>query len=309
MIHEVIRLFGLLYISLFIISAFNFGPQHPSTHGVLRLITILFGETVKWLVVEIGLLHRGTEKLIDLYYLNSSIPYFDRFDYVSVISQELLFIHSLERLLTLSVSFYDSIIRSLFLEFYRILNHLLAITTHAIDIGLFTTMLWSFEEREKLIDMIEGSTGNRFHAAYLLLSRLRYDISLRWIECLFYWLIHFTRKLKEIYIILSGSRLWINRLFDIGFIERDYVLYFGLTGLLSRSANIWIDGRLLGYECYQNFNYSIFLGNSSDCLDRYILRFNEMIESSRFIVPFNFLDRYYWVINSFYLLWIIDTVI
>ena len=115
------------------------------------------------------------------------------------------------------------------------------------------------------------------------MSRLRYDISLRWIECLFYWLIHFTRKLKEIYIILSGSRLWINRLYDIGFIERDYVLYFGLTGLLSRSANIWIDGRLLGYESYQNFSYSIFLGTSSDCLDRYILRFNEMIESSRFI--------------------------
>ena len=144
---------------------FNFGPQHPSTHGVLRLITILYGEVIQWITPEIGLLHRGTEKLIDYHYYNSSISYFDRLDYVSSITQELLFVHALERLINCYSSIYDSTLRTLFLEFYRILNHCLAITTHAIDIGLFTTMLWSFEEREKLINFSEVLSGTRFHAA------------------------------------------------------------------------------------------------------------------------------------------------
>ena len=262
---------------------FNFGPQHPSTHGVLRLITILYGEMIQWISPEIGLLHRGTEKLIDLHYYNSSISYFDRFDYVSTITQELLWVHALERWLSCYGSIYDCTLRTLFLELYRILNHCLAITTHAIDIGLFTTMLWSFEEREKLINFSELLSGTRFHAAFLLMARLRYDISLRWIDSFVYWLIHFTRKLKEIHNILSMNRLWRTRLYEIGIIQRDFCFYFGLSGLLSRSAKIWMDARLTGYECYQGFDYSIFLASNSDCLDRYLLRFNEMIESCRII--------------------------
>ena len=176
----------------FFLILINFGPQHPSTHGVLRLICILYGEIIQWIIPEIGLLHRGTEKLIDLHYYNSSISYFDRFDYVSTITQELLFIHTLERFMSWYISIYDSTLRTLFIEFYRILNHSLAITTHAIDIGLFTSMLWSFEEREKLINFSEVLSGNRFHAAFLLMGRLRYDISLRWIESFIYWLSYFT---------------------------------------------------------------------------------------------------------------------
>ena len=156
----------------------NLGPQHPSTHGVLRLISVLYGEIIRWIIPEIGLLHRGTEKLIDLHYYCASISYFDRFDYVSTITQELLFVHGLERLISSYGSIYDSTLRTLFLEFYRILNHCLAITTHAIDIGLFTTMLWSFEEREKLINFSEVLSGTRFHAAFVLMGRLRYDIYL-----------------------------------------------------------------------------------------------------------------------------------
>jgi len=198
------------------------------------------------------------------------------------------------------VSIYDSTLRTLFLEFYRILNHCLAITTHAIDIGLFTTMLWSFEEREKLINFSEVLSGNRFHAAFLLMGRLRYDISQRWIECFIYWLIHYIRKLKEIHHILSINRLWISRLYDIGFIERDFCLYFGLSGLLCRSASLWVDSRFLGYECYQYWDYSLFFGSNSDCLDRYLLRFNEMIESCRIIYGIVFLCVFSLLINYSY---------
>lgn len=261
----------------------NLGPQHPSTHGVLRLISVLYGEIIRWIIPEIGLLHRGTEKLIDLHYYCASISYFDRFDYVSIITQELLFVHGLERLISSYGSIYDSTLRTLFLEFYRILNHCLAITTHAIDIGLFTTMLWSFEEREKLINFSEVLSGTRFHAAFVLMGRLRYDIALRWIDSFVYFLIHFTRKLKEIHYILSMNRLWRRRLYEIGIIERDFCFYFGFSGMLSRSAYIWLDARFTGYECYQGLDYSIFLASNSDCLDRYVLRFNEMIESCRII--------------------------
>ena len=164
----------------------SFGPQHPSTHGVPRLIAILYGEIIQWITPEIGLLHRGTEKLIDLHYYNSSISYFDRFDHAPTTTQELLFIHALERLIGWYSNIYDSSQRRIFLEFYRIPNHRSAITTHAIDIGTFTTTLWVFEEREKLINFSEDISGNRFHAAFLLIGRLRYDVSLRRIDCRIY---------------------------------------------------------------------------------------------------------------------------
>jgi len=219
--------------------------------------------------------------LIECNYYNSSLPYFDRFDYVSTITQELLFVHALERLISGNSRIYDSTWRTLFLEFYRLLNHCLALTTHAIDIGLVTTMLWSFEEREKLINFIEVLSGTRFHSSILLLGRSRYDISLRWTDSFVDWLIHFTRKLKEIHNIFSSNRLWRTRLYEIGIITRDFCLYFGLSGLLSRSANLIIDARFTGYEFYGGMNYSIFLCGNGDCLDRYLLRGNEMIESCR----------------------------
>ena len=262
---------------------FNLRPQHPSTHGVLRLITILHGEIIQWITTEIGLLHRGTEKLIECNYYSSSLPYFDRFDYVSTITQELLFLHALERLIGCVSYIYSSTWRTLFCEFYRILNHCLAITTHAIDIGLFSTMLLAFEEREKLINFSEVLSGTRIHAAFLLIGRLRYDISIKWINSFVYWLMHFVRKLKEIHNILSINRLWKSRLYEIGIIKKNFILFFGFSGLLSRSCNIKIDARFSGYEFYLSLDYSIFIAYNGDCLDRYILRFNEMIESCRII--------------------------
>jgi len=261
----------------------NIGPQHPSTHGVLRLVAILNGEIIQWISPELGYLHRGTEKLLECNYYSSSIGYFDRFDYVSTISQELLFVHALERLLYCFGTIYSSLFRTLFLELFRILNHCLAITTHAIDLGLFTTMLWTFEEREKLLCFIELVSGTRFHALILLIGRLRFDISLRFIDSLLFWLLYFIRRLKEIYIMLSINQLWRTRLFEIGIIDRNFALYFGLSGLLARSTFIYLDARLNDYEFYACLDFNVYLALNGDCLDRYFLRFNEMVESCRII--------------------------
>ena len=212
----------------------NIGPQHPSTHGVLRLITIINSELINFISPEIGLLHRGTEKLIECNYYNSCLPYYDRLDYVSTITQESLFIQLIERLF--SSYCYDSIPlwRTLFLEFYRNLNHILNITTHAIDIGLFTSMLWTFDEREKLINYIECISGTRFHVASILLGRVRYDISLFWITSFIYWLLMYSIKIKEIHNILSINRIWRTRLNEIAIINRWCSLYYGLSGIICR---------------------------------------------------------------------------
>jgi NADH:ubiquinone oxidoreductase subunit D len=156
----------------------NIGPAHPSTHGVARFIAILNGEVIQYLSTEIGLLHRGTEKLMEANNYINNIPYMNRLDYVSVISQEILYVNALERVVNCYEIIYSSALRTLFLELYRILNHLLCLTTSIIDLGLFTTMLLMFEEREKLLNLVEAVSGTRFHAMFVLLGRIRYDISI-----------------------------------------------------------------------------------------------------------------------------------
>ena len=270
----------------------NFSPQHPSTHGVLRLIIILHGEIIEWIHPEIGLLHRGTEKLIDCNSYLNTLPFFDRLDYVTTITQELLFIQVLERIISVYNSSFVSMVRTLLLEIYRNLNHSLNITTHAIDIGMFTTMLWIFEEREKLINFIEGLTGTRFHALFLLVGRLRYEIHLYFIDSLFYWLIHYIRKVREIHYILTCSRLWKTRLYEIGIIKKDLCLFFGLTGIIARSSNIFIDGRFFIYEFYHSIDWSVFLASNGDSLDRYLLRMNEINQSNKLV----FIIGYHWLV-------------
>jgi len=261
----------------------NLGPQHPSTHGVLRLICIVNGEIIQWIITELGLLHRGTEKLIEVQNYNGSLPYFDRMDYVSTITQEVLFMNAIEKLINARGNSYVSLIRTLFIELNRILNHNLAITTHAIDLGLFTSMLWSFEEREKLICFTEAFSGKRLHAAVMLLGRLRYDITISWFEALFYWLLHYATIHKELYLILSLNLLWISRLFGIGIVNSDFIRYLGITGIMARAAGIVIDGRLSGFEAYEKIGFSIYLGRNSDCLDRYYIRYNEILEAMKII--------------------------
>ena len=171
------------------------------------------------------------------------------------------------------------------------------ITTHAIDIGLFTSMLWSFDEREKLINYIEVLSGTRFHVAFILIGRLRYDISLFWISSFIYWLLHYSKKIKELHNILSINRLWRTRLNEIGIINRDFCYYFGLSGIISRSIYIFLDGRFLGYEFYTTINYCIYFSLIGDCLDRYLLRLNEIIESCRIIYVCLFLTLSSFSIN------------
>ena len=181
----------------------SLGPQHPATHGVLRLIPISHGEIIQFLSPEIGLLHRGSEKLIECNYYNSSIPYSDRLDYVSTVSQELLFVFTLERLINCYVLVYSSRLRTLFLEFYRVPNHCLAITTHVIDLGLFSTLLRTSEEREKIISFSEALPGTRFHAVFILLGRLRYDISLGRINALIDRFPFLHRPVQSLYFLCS----------------------------------------------------------------------------------------------------------
>lgn len=216
-------------------------------------------------------------------------------DYVSNITQEVLLIQAVERLINSIINNYITCWRTLFFEFYRILNHLLNITTTAIDIGLFTTMLWSFDEREKLLKYIELISGTRFHVTIILVSRLRYDIRLSWINSFIFWLIHFAIQIKEIVIILTNNRIWRTRLNEIGIINGEFCLYFGLTGVLIRSTGIIIDARLIGYELYSSINYSLYIGLAADCLDRYVIRINELIESVRIIYLIIYL-----LINSFH---------
>lgn len=261
----------------------NIGAVHPSTHGVLRILGILNGELIQWLNIEIGLLHRGTEKLIELNYFNNSIGYFDRLDYVSVVSQELLFIHSLEKLFNIYSILYDSLIRTLIVECYRILNHLLAITTHIIDLGLFTSLLWLFEFREILYNLFESLTGSRFHLTFLYLSRLRFDLTIIFIESLFIIIFNLNRKLIELFNLISYNNIWLFRLYKIGIINKNICLFYGLSGLIGRSLGLNIDARLFNYDIYNLINWISFISYNGDCLDRYILRFNEIIESSKII--------------------------
>lgn len=232
----------------------NIGPQHPSTHGVLRLITVLQHELVKWTEVEIGLLHRGTEKLCEFTHVNASIPYFSRMDYMSIVLQELVIVHAVENILNSYISTYTSIIRTLIGEIYRTLNHSLNITTTAIDIGLFTCMLYMFDEREVLINLIESVTGTRFHTAFLLPNRLRYDLPYTFVSSLFYFLIYHVRHIKELYVLLLQNRLFISRLKEIGIIPADLIYTLGLSGPIARASGVLTDCRSTNYDSYGNLD-------------------------------------------------------
>jgi NADH dehydrogenase (ubiquinone) Fe-S protein 2 len=211
------------------------------------------------------------------------MSYFDRLDYVSVVAQELLFASAVEKYMNCFVYLYESFVRVMLAELFRILNHCLAITTHAIDIGLFTTMLWFFEEREKIYVLLELLIGSRFHLAFLYIGRNRFDISHSFIESLLQWLLNFTRRLAELFNTLSYNNIWQKRLHNVGVIDRETLLYFGLSGPIIRASGIALDFRLFGYETYSLTPFNTYTAFASDCLDRYLCRFNEMLESGRII--------------------------
>jgi NADH dehydrogenase (ubiquinone) Fe-S protein 2 len=260
----------------------NFGPQHPAAHGVLRLVLELNGEIVVKADPHIGLLHRGTEKLIEYKNYIQALPYFDRLDYVSMMAQEHAYSVAIENLLKVNVPFYAKLLRILFCEITRILNHLLAITTHALDVGAMTPFLWAFEEREKLMIFYERVSGARMHAAFIrpggVISWLNFDTI---INDIFLFNNKFFKRVDEYEDMLTINRVWNERLRNIGIVLYDQVLTWGFTGVMLRGSGVSWDLRLIEkYDGYNLINFFIPVGSIGDCYDRYLVRMEEMRQSS-----------------------------
>lgn len=265
--------------------AMNFGPQHPAAHGVLRLILELDGEVVKRADPHIGLLHRGTEKLIEYKNYIQALPYFDRLDYVSMMAQEHAYSLAVESLFNLKVPKRAQFIRVIFSEITRILNHLLALTTHALDVGALTPFLWGFEERERLMEFYERVSGARMHAAYIRPGGLSQDLPLGFCDDLFLFCKQFSSRLDEIEDLLSENRIWKNRLVDVGIVNFNDALDFGFSGVMLRGSGVRWDLRLnFPYECYDELTFNIPTSERGDCYARYLIRMREMRESLSLIV-------------------------
>jgi len=269
----------------------NFGPQHPAAHGVLRLVLFLDGELIKRTDAHIGLLHRGTEKLIEYKNYIQSIPYFDRLDYVSMMVQEQSYALAVESLLNIDIPFRSKIIRVLFSEITRLLNHLLALTTHALDIGALTPFLWGFEEREKLMEFYERVSGARFHSSYIRPGGVAQDISDDLLNDIYNFVNQFFFRIDEIKDMLSVNRIWKQRLIDVGMVKFKDALNLGYSGVMLRSTGYLWDLRLNNsYDAYNFFKYYIPIGLNGDCYDRYLIRVEEMRESCYIILQaLNFL--------------------
>lgn len=280
----------------------NFGPQHPAAHGVLRLVVNLDGEIIKNVDPHIGLLHRGTEKLIESKTYTQALPYVDRLDYVSMMVQEHCFALAIEKLLHLNIPLRARIIRVLFCEITRILNHLLALTTHALDVGAMTPFFWGFEEREKLMEFYERVSGARFHANYIRPGGVSHDIPLDLIEDISIFIINFNYRLNEIQELLTLNRIWAQRLIDIGTISYIDALDYGFSGVLLRSTGYLWDLRVVEpYDYYNLFEFEVPIGTSGDSYDRYLIRLEEMRESIYIITQaLNYLKLYKDIDNQFY---------
>jgi len=259
----------------------NFGPQHPAAHGVLRLVLELNGEVVVKADPHIGLLHRGTEKLIEYKNYIQALPYFDRLDYVSMMAQEHAYSIAVEKLLKINIPLKAKLIRVLFCEITRILNHLLALTTHALDVGAMTPFLWAFEEREKLMEFYERVSGARMHAAFIRPGGVN-----SWLN--YYGIIkdildfnkHFRKRIDEIEDMLTGNRIWNERLRNIGIVSYDQALNWGFTGVMLRGSGVNWDLRLIEkYDGYGLYNFFVPVGSFGDCFDRYVIRIEEMRQS------------------------------
>ena len=258
----------------------NFGPQHPAAHGVLRLILELDGEIVRRADPHIGLLHRGTEKLIEYKTYLQALPYFDRLDYVSMMAQEHTYSLAIENIGNIKIPYRAQVLRVIFAEITRILNHLLAVGCHAMDVGAMTPFLWAFEEREKLMEFYERVSGARMHAAYIRPGGVSSDIPLGFVDDLFLFISQFNLRLDEIEEMLTGNRIWKERLVDVGIVTSKRAIEWGFSGVMLRGSGIpWDLRKTQPYEIYENIDFSIPVGNSGDCYDRYLVRVEEMRQS------------------------------
>ncbi|MCB2130220.1 MAG: NADH-quinone oxidoreductase subunit D [Rhodobacteraceae bacterium] len=262
----------------------NFGPQHPAAHGVLRLVLELDGEVVERCDPHIGLLHRGTEKLMESRTYLQNLPYFDRLDYVAPMNQEHAWCLAIEKLTGTAVPRRASLIRVLYSEIGRILNHLLNVTTQALDVGALTPPLWGFEEREKLMGFYERACGARLHAAYFRPGGVHQDLPDDLLNDIEEWANHFPKVLDDLDGLLTENRIFKQRNADIGIVHEEDVLRWGYSGVMVRGSGLaWDLRRAQPYECYDEFDFKIPVGKNGDCFDRYLCRMAEMRESTKII--------------------------
>ncbi len=258
----------------------NFGPQHPAAHGVLRLVLELDGEVVERVDPHIGLLHRGTEKLMEARTYLQNIPYFDRLDYVAPMNQEHAFCLAIEQLVGVDVPIRGSLIRVLFCEIGRILNHLLNVTTQAMDVGALTPPLWGFEEREKLMVFYERACGARLHANYFRPGGVHQDLPPELIEDMLTWCAEFPKRLNDVERLVTGNRIFKQRNVDIGVVSKEQAYAWGFTGVMLRGSGVaWDLRKSQPYEGYENFEFDVPIGLNGDCYDRYLCRVEEMKQS------------------------------
>ncbi len=263
----------------------NFGPQHPAAHGVLRLILEMNGEVIQRADPHIGLLHRGTEKLIEYKTYLQALPYFDRLDYVSMMCMEHCYSLAVEKLLNCKVPIRAQYIRVLFSEITRLLNHLLSLTCHAMDVGALTPFLWGFEEREKLMEFYERVSGARMHAAYIRPGGVAQDLSIGLCEDIYKFAQQFASRIDEMEEMLTNNRIWKQRLVDVGIVTSDQALDWGFSGVMIRGSGIqWDLRKTMPYDVYDKMDFIVPVGTNGDCYDRYLIRIEEMRESLRIIM-------------------------
>ena len=262
----------------------NFGPQHPAAHGVLRMVMEMDGEVVERVDPHIGLLHRGTEKLIEYKTYMQAIPYFDRLDYVSPMNQEHAFVLAVEKLLGITVPPRGQYIRVLFDELTRILNHLLNLTAFALDVGAMTPMLWGFEQRELLMEFYERVSGARLHACYYRVGGVHQDLPAGLLDDVRAWADQFPKFIDDMETLLNENRIFKQRTVDIGIISAEDALAWGLTGPMLRGSGVaWDLRKAQPYMVYDQLDFDIPIGKNGDCYDRYLVRVEEVRQSLRII--------------------------
>ncbi|MDF2763120.1 MAG: NADH:ubiquinone oxidoreductase 49 kD subunit 7 [Rhodospirillales bacterium] len=262
----------------------NFGPQHPAAHGVLRMVMEMDGEVVERIDPHIGLLHRGTEKLIEYKTYLQAIPYFDRLDYVSPMNQEHAFVLAVEKLAGLEVPLRGQYIRVLFSEITRILNHLLNVPAYAMDVGAMTPFLWCFEQREHLMGFYERVSGARLHAAYFRVGGVHQDMPAGLAEDILDWADKFPAVLDDIESLLTENRIFKQRTVDIGIVSADDAIDWGFTGPMLRASGIaWDLRKAQPCDVYERMEFDVPVGKNGDCYDRYLVRMEEMRQSLRMI--------------------------
>jgi NADH-quinone oxidoreductase subunit D len=264
--------------------AVNFGPQHPSAHGVLRLVLEMDGEVVTRADPHVGLLHRGTEKLMEYRTYTQNTPYFDRLDYVSPMCEEHVFVLATEKLLGIQVPERALWIRTLFDELTRILNHVLSITSYAMDVGALSPILWGYEEREKIMEFYEAASGARLHANYYRHGGVNRDLPAGLTDKIWEWSEGFPRFIDSLWDLLTENRIWKQRTVDIGIMTAEQALAWGFSGPNLRASGVpWDLRKSQPYAMYDQVEFDIPVGRSGDCYDRYLMRMVEMRESVKII--------------------------